>query len=230
MPVSTAEDPEASRITGCGRSVLRGLAPWVDTKRNRSLKATVLLLGRLEPSSGRFRLKKYLQLKEKAAMILNAREWTVIDTSIRLLKGRLDQLRRRRSNPQESWLARIEIERMERRIDELESEKRQYYASLSQSTPLPLPSTLQEIPDFLIQRRIRAGLTQEELGQRLGFAGRTIQRYEQTRFAGASFNRLLQIEYILRQVASEESVSRGNAVAAGLKRGSVQAGGSHFKL
>jgi hypothetical protein len=150
-------------------------------------------------------------------VILNAKDWTKIDTNIRLLKGKLDQLRRRRSvNPQEAWLAGIEIERMERRIAELESEKKQYYGLLAQSTALFLPSTLQEIPDFLIQRRIRAGLTQEELGQRLGFAGRTIQRYEQTRFAGASFDRILQIDCLLRQVESEESVSPGNAIASGL--------------
>jgi hypothetical protein len=150
-------------------------------------------------------------------MILNAKEWMTIDTSIRLLKGKLDVLRRRRNiNPQEAWHARIEIERIERRIEELESEKRQYYALVAQSTPLPLPSTLPEIPDFLIQRRIRAGLTQDELGHRLGFAGRTIQRYERTRFAGASFDRILQIDCLLSQGKSEESVSPGNAIAAGL--------------
>jgi hypothetical protein len=151
-------------------------------------------------------------------MILNAKERTIVDSSIRLLKGKLDQLRRRRNfNPQETWLARIEIERIERRIEELESEKRQYYALLHRFTPLPLPSTLHEIPDFLIQRRIRVGLTQGEMGRRLGFAGRSIQRYEQTRFAGASFDRILQIDFLLRQIESEKSVSTGNTIKDRIK-------------
>jgi len=53
--------------------------------------------------------------------------------------------------------------------------------------------SLRELPVLLIEGRIAAGLTQRELGERLGLAEQQIQRYEATMYAGASLERLQEV-------------------------------------
>lgn len=50
--------------------------------------------------------------------------------------------------------------------------------------------SLAELPEALIRARIAAGLTQKELAARLGLKEQQIQRYEATRYAGASLGRI----------------------------------------
>lgn len=54
-------------------------------------------------------------------------------------------------------------------------------------------SALSELPEGLIRARIAAGLTQKDLADRLGLKEQQIQRYETTRYEGASFARIRQI-------------------------------------
>ena len=49
---------------------------------------------------------------------------------------------------------------------------------------------LEGLADALIQARIAAGLTQEELAERLGLKKQQVQRYEATRYATANLKRL----------------------------------------
>jgi ribosome-binding protein aMBF1 (putative translation factor) len=50
--------------------------------------------------------------------------------------------------------------------------------------------SLTELPDALIRARIAAGLSQKELAGRLGVKEQQIQRYEATRYAGATLERV----------------------------------------
>jgi len=49
---------------------------------------------------------------------------------------------------------------------------------------------LADLPEALIRARIAAGLTQKELAARLGLKEQQIQRYEATRYAGVSLDRV----------------------------------------
>ena len=51
-------------------------------------------------------------------------------------------------------------------------------------------NSLAELPDALIRARIAAGLTQKGLAALLGLKEQQIQRYEATRYAGASLTRI----------------------------------------
>jgi transcriptional regulator with XRE-family HTH domain len=53
--------------------------------------------------------------------------------------------------------------------------------------------SLGELPMTLIHARIAAGLTQRQLAERLGLKEQQIQRYEATRYDGASFSRLVDV-------------------------------------
>jgi len=46
------------------------------------------------------------------------------------------------------------------------------------------------LPEALVRARKAAGLTQKELGRRLGLKEQQIQRYESTRYAGANLTRV----------------------------------------
>ena len=50
--------------------------------------------------------------------------------------------------------------------------------------------SLKELPDALIRARIAAGLSQQELARRLGLKAQQVQRYEATRYAGVSLERV----------------------------------------
>ena len=57
--------------------------------------------------------------------------------------------------------------------------------------------SLDALPRVLIQARIAAGLTQEDLAARLGLKPQQIQRYEASDYRTASFARLLEIARVL---------------------------------
>jgi ribosome-binding protein aMBF1 (putative translation factor) len=57
--------------------------------------------------------------------------------------------------------------------------------------------SLEGLPKVLIQARIAAGLTQEDLAARLGVKPQQIQRYEASDYQTASFARLREIARLL---------------------------------
>jgi len=75
-------------------------------------------------------------------------------------------------------------------IEELRDQLAEYDALRGgQVRELELRS-LTELPDALIRARIAAGLSQKELARRLGVKEQQIQRYEATRYAGATLERV----------------------------------------
>lgn len=52
---------------------------------------------------------------------------------------------------------------------------------------------LNELANVFIWARLEKGLTQKELGERLGIKEQQIQRYEAQKYKGASFQRLSDI-------------------------------------
>ncbi len=78
-------------------------------------------------------------------------------------------------------------------LRDLEEELREY-ESLKAGGPTTLElDSLDALPKVLIQARIAAGLTQEDLAARLGLKTQQIQRYEANDYQTASFARLLEI-------------------------------------
>jgi len=78
-------------------------------------------------------------------------------------------------------------------LRDLEEELREY-ESLKAGAPKTLElDSLDALPKVLIQARIAAGLTQEDLAARLGLKPQQIQRYEANDYQTASLARLLEI-------------------------------------
>jgi transcriptional regulator with XRE-family HTH domain len=72
------------------------------------------------------------------------------------------------------------------------------YEDLKSGGPKTLElNSLDALPKVLIQARIAAGLTQEDLAARLGVKLQQIQRYEASDYQTASFARLREIARVL---------------------------------
>jgi len=82
-------------------------------------------------------------------------------------------------------------------LRDLEDELREY-EKLKSGGPKTLElDSLDALPKVLIQARIAAGLTQEDLASRLGLKPQQIQRYEANDYQTANLARLLEIARVL---------------------------------
>src|SRR4051812_42261218 len=128
-------------------------------------------------------------------MIRNERQYRISSAEADRFKAELE--RRPAAPPTGSeihsrfWVA--ETRALESRLEELQSDLAAY-RRLQEGESLHFGvSGLKDLPRALIQARIAAGLTQKELGERLGLPEQTVQRYESTDYSSASLERLGQV-------------------------------------
>lgn len=84
-------------------------------------------------------------------------------------------------------------EGLESQLQELREQLAEYEALRSGRIAVLELDSLGELPDALVRARISAGLTQRELAGRLGLKEQQVQRYEATRYAGVSLERIQQV-------------------------------------
>jgi ribosome-binding protein aMBF1 (putative translation factor) len=82
-------------------------------------------------------------------------------------------------------------------LQDLEAELREYETLKTGGHRILELDALEGLPKVLIQARIAAGLTQEDLAARLGVKSQQIQRYEASDYQTASFARLSEIARLL---------------------------------
>jgi ribosome-binding protein aMBF1 (putative translation factor) len=122
-------------------------------------------------------------------MITNERQY-------RITKGWLERFRQARSGVEEHGAELHPRARQafrdayDSQIEELHEQLAQYDALRRGEIRVLELESLAELPEALIRARIAAGLTQKELARRLRLKEQQIQRYEATRYAGASLARI----------------------------------------
>ena len=82
-------------------------------------------------------------------------------------------------------------------LQDLEAELHEYQTLKTGGPKVLELDSLESLPKVLIQARIVAGLTQEDLAARLGMKPQQIQRYEASDYQTASFARLREIARLL---------------------------------
>jgi ribosome-binding protein aMBF1 (putative translation factor) len=87
---------------------------------------------------------------------------------------------------------------MKSQLEDLQREIKEYTVLRSGKRKIVSLGSLEELPKALIQARIAAGLSQEELAAKLGVKPQQIQRYEATEYQAASFKRVQEIMQMLR--------------------------------
>ncbi len=94
-------------------------------------------------------------------------------------------------------LCRAELDGLKSQMEDLKRELLEYEALRSGNRRLTALASIEELPRTLIQARIAAGLSQEELAARLGLKPQQVQRYEATNYRSASLERVNQIVRVL---------------------------------
>lgn len=125
-------------------------------------------------------------------MIKNERQYNITRSRIRRLELLREELASKATAPDENARHRLELRAVEAEIRRMVSEVAEYDALRAGNAPVTVRS-LEELPQALIRARIAAGLTHQELAERLGLKEQQVQRYEATDYESASFERLMEV-------------------------------------
>jgi ribosome-binding protein aMBF1 (putative translation factor) len=122
-------------------------------------------------------------------MIANEREYRITKAAAKDFEealARLDVVEEHQS----AEMRQIMRDGMESQLADLREQLAEYDALHQGHLAVLEFDSLDNLPTAFIQGRIAAGLTQKQLAARLGLKEQQIQRYEATRYAGASLSRI----------------------------------------
>lgn len=126
-------------------------------------------------------------------MITNERQYRITRAQLRRFHRVLEDFD---DSPREGvhpLLVKAEREALESQLEDLRAEVDEYEHLRSADVSIISVSSFDELADGLIKARIIAGLSQQELAERLGLKEQQIQRYEAERYGSASYRRLQEI-------------------------------------
>ena len=149
-------------------------------------------------------------------MIKNERQYRITRTQAARFESTLAQLETAQpagtaatSPPIHPILREAEIQAVRSQLSDLKERLVEYEGLRSGPKPVHLYGSFDELSGFLIQARIASGLTQKELGERLGVKEQQIQRYEATDYASASLQRVKEVIHALGITVREEVTLAG---------------------
>ena len=131
-------------------------------------------------------------------MIKNERQYRITNAQAEKFRATLDELaampRPKNVHPK-LWEA--QKAGLKSQLQDLEAELREYETLKTGGPKILELDSLEGLPKVLIQARIAAGWTQEDLAARLGVKPQQIQRYEASDYQTVSFARLREIARLL---------------------------------
>jgi DNA-binding XRE family transcriptional regulator len=127
-------------------------------------------------------------------VITNERQYRITKAEARKFEQAIAAGRGRESSPDvDPRIHQAMIESLESELGVLRKQLERYEALKAGKVKSRKARSLRELPIVLIEGRIAAGLTQRELGKRLGVPEQQVQRYEATLYAGVSLQRLQEV-------------------------------------
>ncbi len=130
-------------------------------------------------------------------MIKNERQYRMTKAQAEKFAKALQELAttpKRRVHP---VLHKAQIDALKSQLGDLQRELTEYETLRSGKRKVVALTSLEELPKTLIQARIAAGLSQEDLAAKLGLKPQQIQRYEATEYQSASLARVNAITRVL---------------------------------
>jgi len=103
-------------------------------------------------------------------------------------------------------LRRAMREGLESQLEELREQLAEYEALRTGRVTVLELSSLKELPEALIRARIASGLSQKQLAERLAMKEQQLQRWEATRYAGISLDRIQAVAEALGVTIREEVI------------------------
>ena len=126
-------------------------------------------------------------------MITNERQYSITRGQLRRFENLARELRAAPPEEPGDLRRELEVATVEAQVTELRGQLEEYDGLKSGRVAVGPLKSLDQLPDLLTRARIARGLTQGELAQLVGLKEQQIQRYESTRWSGASLSRLIEI-------------------------------------
>jgi ribosome-binding protein aMBF1 (putative translation factor) len=143
-------------------------------------------------------------------MIQNQREYRITSAWLKRFERDLETLEHTEPKPgTHPKLRKAKMDATRSQAEDLRSQLAAFDALRSHQVISVTVNSLEGLADALIQARIAAGLTQEDLAARLGLKKQQVQRYEATRYATANLERLNAVADALKvSVKTEVAFAR----------------------
>jgi ribosome-binding protein aMBF1 (putative translation factor) len=132
-----------------------------------------------------------------ATMIKNERQYRITKAHAEKFVKAIREMTRSPQRGEHPVLRKAQIDALKSQLEDLQRELKEYETLRSGKRKVVTLDSLEELPKTLIQARIAAGLSQEELAAKLGLKPQQIQRYEATEYQAASFERVQEIMRVL---------------------------------
>ena len=126
-------------------------------------------------------------------MIKNERQYRITKAQVEKFARTIAEVEARPKPALHPKLRRAQLDGLRSQFDDLKRELHDYEVLRSGKRRVIALESIEELPRTLIQARIAAGLSQEELAATLGLKPQQIQRYEATDYQSASLERINEI-------------------------------------
>lgn len=126
-------------------------------------------------------------------MIKNERQYRITKTQADRFERTLAEVAAKPNQKLHPALRKAELDGLKSQLEDLKRELREYQALRSGRRRMIMLDSIADLPKTLIQARIAAGLSQEELASRLGLKPQQVQRYEANEYSSASMARINEI-------------------------------------
>jgi len=130
-------------------------------------------------------------------MIKNERQYRITKAQAERFERTISDVTSNPNSSRHPVLRKAELAGLKSQLEDLQSEIQEYEALRSGKRRMIALDSIEDLPKTLIQARIVAGLSQEELAARLGLKPQQIQRYEATNYQSASLERVNEIVRVL---------------------------------
>lgn len=125
-------------------------------------------------------------------MIKNLRQYNITKSKCNEFRRSLTEL----DNSQSDLMNQIMREAILSQIESFEKELKEYDDLRNQEIRI-ISGEVKKLPQMLIKARIAKGLTQEDLAELCGMKHQQIQRYEDSDYSSASFDKIFEIADVL---------------------------------
>lgn len=132
-----------------------------------------------------------------AVLIKNERQYRITKSQAAKFEKAIDEVKAAREAGTHPVLRKAQLDAMKSQMEDLQHEIEEYESLRSGKRKAVILGSLEEISNALIQARIAAGLSQEDLADKLGIKPQQIQRYEATDYQSASLEKINQIVRVL---------------------------------
>jgi ribosome-binding protein aMBF1 (putative translation factor) len=132
-----------------------------------------------------------------AAMIKNERQYRITKAQADKFEKAIEEMTMSPKREVHPVLRKAQLDALKSQLEDLQREIEEYETLRFGKRKVVVLGSLEELPKTLIQARIAAGLSQEDLAAKLGLKPQQIQRYEATDYQSASLERVTEIVRVL---------------------------------